>query len=309
MCGLSDFSWRSICRRMGASLTYTQMVSSVGMVHGDAKTLTVLDMPTPDDDEPNPAIQVFGADPETLAESVRVLADLDPPLIDLNMGCPARKVTAGGSGAALLCDLHLVVRILRAMRRATQIPLTVKMRWGWDADDDAALQAARIAQEEGFDAVCLHARTRAQGYSGEAQWEMIGRIKEAVTIPIIGNGDIRRPVDALEMMRVSGCDAVMIGRALIGDPWLMTDALEAVRTGHAPEVRRMPDWSERRAMMLHHAELMGRRHGERGLIRFRKHAVTYLRGLPGARHVRERLMRVRALDELSEALLLEVPDR
>jgi nifR3 family TIM-barrel protein len=304
MCGISDGPFRAVCRAMGAAMTFTQMVASEGLVRGDLKSACVLDLgPEP---EPLLAMQLFGAEAGPLAESCRWLEDRGAALIDLNMGCPARRVTCSRSGSALLRDLPRAACIFRAMRAATRVPLTVKMRWDWDEGDaasaGAALAAARIAEAEGLDGVCLHARTRQQGYSGQANWELIGRLKQAVAIPVIGNGDIRQPADALEMMRLSGCDAVMIGRALIGDPWFLRETLEAVRTGCAPAHRPWPSWDERRRMMLLHAGLMVQRHGARALIPFRKHAVAYLRGLAGGKAVRTELMQVRTMAGLEQVL-------
>lgn len=305
MCGISDHAQRTLCRDMGAEMTFTQMVSSEGMIRGsEEKSIEVLDL---HGSEPMLAIQVFGSDPVKLAEAGRRLQGRGAEVIDLNMGCPARKVTSSNSGSALLRDLRLAREIFTAMRRAIDTILTVKMRWDFgDEGDGASLEAARMAEAEGFEAIALHARTRQQGYSGEANWDLIARMKEAVAIPVIGNGDIREPADALEMMRHSGCDGVMIGRALIGDPWLLRDCLEACRTGEAPAGRRAPDWPQRRALMLRHAQLMWEDKGERGVIEFRKHASAYLRGLPGAKKLRGELVRMSHIDDVA-AVLRENP--
>lgn len=312
MCGISDFPFRDVCRQMGAEFTWTQMVSSEALVRGDQKTLEILDI---DAATPEPALgmQLFGAEPARLAESCRILEERGAAVIDLNMGCPAKKITCSRSGSALLKDLPLVREIFRAMRAATRVPLTVKMRWDWDDDEGesgSALEAARIAEGEGLEAVCLHARTREQGYSGEANWDLIGKLKAAVKIPVIGNGDVRSGADALEMLRQSGCDAVMIGRGAIGDPWVIGEALEAVRTGTARSERRIPGWDERRGMMLHHARKMAERKGEeRGVVQFRKHAAQYLRGVQGGKKLRERLMHVRTLAELEHELSADAMTR
>jgi nifR3 family TIM-barrel protein len=222
------------------------------------------------------------------------------------MGCPVRKVVSTDAGSALLRDLPRVARIFKAMRAACRVPFTAKMRWDWSdgpgQERSAALEAARIAEAEGLDAICLHARTRAQGYSGQACWEQIAMMKAEVSIPVIGNGDIREPADALAMTAQTGCDAVMIGRALIGDPWLMRETIEAFQTGTAAPHRRAPGWDERRRMMLHHATLMFERRGPKGLVMFRKHAVAYLRGMRGGARMRGELMRVSTLDQLAEVL-------
>lgn len=301
MCGISDFAQREMCRAAGARFTFTQMVSAEGMLRNERHGIDVLDL---EPGERDLLIQVFGGDPDMLAEAARRIEALGAVVIDLNMGCPARKINNGNAGAALLKDMPLVGRIFRAMRRAVTIPLTVKMRWDWDEGDGVALEAARMAEAEGLDGVTLHARTRKQGYSGEADWDLIARMVQTVKIPVVGNGDIREPADALAMMRDSGCAAVMIGRALIGDPWLLGESIEAIERGAAGERAPVP-WAARAAMMLSHAELMMSRPGRRGrsgLLQFRKHAVGYIRGLPGAKKLREVLMKVGTIEQLRQVL-------
>lgn len=304
MCGISDYPFRAICRQMGAELTFTQMVSSEGLTRSNTRSLKVLDL---EPGEPMLAMQLFGGEPDALAESARILEERGAIVLDFNMGCPASKITSGHSGAALLKDLPRVGRIYKALRAATRLPLTVKMRWDWTEGKGVAIEAAQMAEGEGLDGVCLHARTRSQGYSGQANWEQIALLKQAVSIPVVGNGDVREPADALEMMRLSGCDAVMIGRALIGDPWLIAETLEAIRRGEAPEFRQAPEWTVRRRMIIDHARLMAERYGPKGLVLFRKHAAAYLRSLRGAKIVRERIMHVSTIEQLEDALGQEVP--
>lgn len=302
MCGISDYAQRELCRRMGARVTYTQMISSEGMVRGGKFDMRVLNLHAP---ENHLAIQVFGADPGRLADSVARLEEAGATIIDLNMGCPARKITCSQSGSALLRNLPLVKEIFKAMRAATGAILTAKMRWSFgDGEEGAALEVARIAEGEGLEGIALHARTRAQGYSGKANWEQIAQMKAATSLPVIGNGDIRTPADALAMREHTGCEGVMIGRALIGDPWLLGECLEALRTGKAPAERHAPDWPERRRVMLEHARLMYEAKGDYGVVEFRKHASAYLRGLPGAKKLRAELVRMSRLEDV-EAVLLE----
>jgi nifR3 family TIM-barrel protein len=249
-----------------------------------------------------------------MARAAEIVQALGAAVIDVNMGCPARKIVSSRSGAALLRDPDRARRVLRAMRRVARVPLTVKARWDWDdgqAGRGSALEILRAAEEEGVDGFCLHARTREQGYAGTANWERIAEARRAAPeMPLVGNGDVRAPADALEMLRRSGCDAVMIGRAVIGDPWLLGAALRAIRGDRldsAPCARSdsasyAPSWPERRATMLRHARMMADRRGERAVVAFRKHAAAYLRGLPGAKRLRAEIMRVQTLEGLARAL-------
>lgn len=318
MCGISDFAFRAMCRERGGPMTYTQMVAAHGVVRRDPKTFSILDL---QGGEPLLGMQLFGSDPELLGESAAILQQMGADVVDLNMGCPARKVTAGCGGSALLREPDLCLRIFRAMRAALTIPFTVKMRWDWDDDMGRSLDIARMAEAEGVDGVCLHARTRQEAYSGEADWTRIARLKQAVAIPVVGNGDVRTPADAARMMAETGCDGVMIGRAAIGNPWLMGGALKAALAARPAPPEANPDdpetpfegtaadWDERRDTMLRHAALMARARGERqGLVQFRKHAAAYMRGVRGVKQMRPRLMQIDRLDDLKEVLLSLRPD-
>lgn len=320
MCGISDYAFRAMCRRHGGPLAFTQMVAAEGIVRNDKKTVEILNLHAP---EPRVAMQLFGCDPEKLGESARRLQDLGAILVDLNMGCPAKKVTGSMGGSALLRHPDLARKIFRAMRAALTIPFTAKMRWDWDEDDGGDSGAApvigKIAEEEGVDGLCLHARTREEGYSGHADWSRIAQLKEAVSIPVVGNGDVRAPEHAVAMMRQTGCDGVMVGRAAIGGPWLLGQSLARVHRelglGAAPaeasggespsgefSFEAEPDWAARRAIILEHARLMVEAKGPRGLVEFRKHAAAYLRGVRGGKKLRVGLMKVGTLGELEAAL-------
>jgi len=294
MCGYSDRPFRDLLRMMGACLVYTEMYSSEAIVRGDPKTWRLMDYRG---EQPPVAVQIFGTRPSLMAESARIAVRHGAAVVDLNMGCPAKKIVHAGCGAALAENPPLVAAICRAMRAAIDVPLTAKIRW---QEDGRALEIARICESEGLDAIALHARTRAQAYSGKANWEWIARLKESVAIPVIGNGDIVTAADAARMRAETGCDAVMAGRGIVGNPWLMRDVAEMQSTGAAPEP---PSDPERLRVLFEHARLMHRHRGDKGLIEFRKHCVGYLKGMLGARAARVELMQATRLGQLAEILV------
>lgn len=316
MCGISDYAFRSVTREHAAPLTYTQMVSVESACRKDKKALSLLDLHGP---EPRLGIQLFGSDPERFGEAGAIVQDLGACVVDINMGCPAKKVTAGRGGSALLREPDTCQKIFRLMRATVTVPLTVKMRWDWDDDAGASLNIAKIAEAEGLDGICLHARTRTEAYSGTADWNRIRELKQAVGIPVIGNGDVRSPQDAVAMLAKTGCDGVMIGRGAIGNPWLMQGALAAAREFHEtekgtnaipdetysnePYLDTAPDWETRKRTMVRHARLMAEAKGERlGLVQFRKHASAYMRGVRGVKKMRPQLMQVSSVESLIEVL-------
>jgi nifR3 family TIM-barrel protein len=297
MCGISDRAWRILAREQGCHLVFTQMVSSEALIHDHRKTWDLLDLKG---EEGPVAVQLFGCKPEDLAQTARMLEEAGADVVDFNMGCPARKIVKTQGGSSLLREPVRVREILRAMRRALQGPFTVKIRAGWNRLGDEAFTIARIAEDEGVDAITLHARTREQGFKGQADWSIIAALKQRVRIPVIGNGDVRTAADAQRMIRETGCDGVMIGRGIIGNFWLLGRAVACLRGEPEPPE---PTLRERLALMRRHAGLMaGRRGTPRGLIEFRKHAVQYLRGIRGSHAVKLSLMQVRTLDELEQAL-------
>jgi nifR3 family TIM-barrel protein len=226
MCSYTDRPFRDLLRLLGAHLIYTEMYCSEAIVRGDPKTWSLMDYRG----ESGPvAVQIFGSRPDLMAESARIAERWGAHVVDLNLGCPAKKIVRGGCGSALAEDPKSALAIVRAMRKVLRVPFTVKMRW---QPDGQSLELARACEAEGVDAVALHARTRAQGYSGVANWDWIARLKDTVNIPVVGNGDVRSVADARRMLARTGCDAVMVGRGMVGNPWLFQEAAEArLQTG------------------------------------------------------------------------------
>ncbi len=289
LAGYSDMAFRAVCRRFGADLTVSEMVSADGMIlapprsKGRQKTLAYLDAAP--DDHPFVA-QLFGKDPQLLAEACRIVADLRPiEAIDLNAGCPVRKVVNSGHGVALMRDPALLHRVLAAMRAATTLPLTVKLRAG--AETVNVLECARAAQEAGVDAIAVHPRTRAQQFTGRADWSLIAAVKAAASVPVIGNGDVTTGEDAAAMVAQTGCDAVMIGRGAVGKPWLFAQARAALEGRTVPSE---PSAAEKLAMLELHLSTMIAAKGEQQATKeIRKFALRLVKGVRGATAARQDL--------------------
>jgi tRNA-dihydrouridine synthase B len=296
MAGITDLPFRTIARSFGCGIAYTEMVSAIGLARKMEKTLRYI--ASNPSDRPL-GIQVFGKEPEVLAEAAKIAEQCGADLIDLNMGCPVKKVVKTGAGAALMKDPLRAGAVMREIRKATSLPLTVKIRSGWNTHRTNAIEIGRIAENSGFDAVTLHPRTADQGYSGRADRGLIGELKEHLRIPVIGNGDIRIPRDAGAMLAETGCDAVMIGRGALGNPWLIANIISYLSGGEVS----FPSLSEREAVIIRHLELAAGLFGERvGIRDFRKHLLWYTKGLEGSARFREKAGQISDRDSAIAAM-------
>ena len=300
MAGVTNPPFRTLCRRYGAGLYVSEMITARALVEGNRKTLLLASFGP---EETTRSLQLYGVDPHYVGEAVRLLVgEGRVDHIDMNFGCPVRKVTSKGGGAAIPLKPRLLRGIVQAaVRAAEKVPVTIKFRMGIDERYLTYLEAGRIGQEEGCAAVGLHARTAAQLYDGEARWDAIAALKQAVTrIPVLGNGDVWEAEDALRMMRTTGCDAVIVGRGCLGRPWLFRDLADVFEGG---EPRNPPDFGGVVEVMLEHARLLARwLDEERAMREFRKHGSWYTKGFRGGAPLRQRLMQVKHLLELEGIL-------
>lgn len=295
LAGFTDAVMRTLCEEQGAALTYTEMVSAKGLYYGGSKTddLTYI----PDGAGPT-AIQIFGSEPDIMAYAARKLDGLKNEVLDINMGCPVPKVVRNGDGSALMRDPGLVYEIVKAVASATEKPVTVKIRKGFDRPN--AAEVALAAQEGGAAAVCVHGRTREQYYSGAADRAAIKDVKDALSIPVIASGDVVDAASGMSMIAETGCDMVMIGRGALGNPWIFRE-LDAAYRGL--EIPPRPSDEERIAMMLRHLEMLCGLKGEStGVKEFRKYIIRYTKGMHGAAAVRRRANDAVSLEEMKEVI-------
>lgn len=303
MAGVSDEAFRTLCREQGADLTYTEMVSAKGLSYANEKTRHLLHLSVGEDQV---AVQLFGHEPDVMADQARwVEQEMGETLayLDINMGCPARKIVSKGDGSALMKTPDLAAAIVRAVNAAVEHPVTVKFRRGWAEGNETCVEFARRMEDAGAAAVAVHGRYALQLYRGRADWDAIARVKAAVSIPVVGNGDVKSGADAVALVERTGCDAVMIARAAEGNPWVFAQCKAALAGEPEPA---KPSVEERIAMARRHARLLAEREG-RNIVRMRKHAMWYMTGLPGAAAARAKInacVSVEDFDRVFDELLV-----
>lgn len=297
MAGVTDLPFRLLCKEKGADLVYTEMVSAKGVQYNNRNTENLLLI---HEEERPAALQLFGADPDILSETARRLEHRNFDILDINMGCPVPKVVNNGEGSALMKNPRLIGEIVRKVSGAINKPVTVKIRKGFEGDSVNAVEVARIAEENGAAAIAVHARTREQFYSGKADWEIIRAVKEAVSVPVIGSGDVFTPQDAKRMLEQTGCDAIMLARGTRGNPWIFEQIKAYLEKGI---LLPKPEFAEVRELILRHAKLSLEYKGEYiGFLEMRKHVAWYTQGYPGSARLRNRVNEIENMEDLCRLL-------
>ena len=295
MAGLTDLPFRRICEMYKPGLVVTEMVSGKALQYNDEKTKKLLNMK----DEPRPiSAQIFGSDVEAMKYAAKYVSEI-ADIVDINMGCPAPKVVKNGDGSKLLLDLKKVEEITKAVVESSKVPVTVKIRKGWDNEHIVAVDVAKIVEKAGAKAITVHGRTRSEFYTGKADWDIIKKVKEEVSIPVIGNGDIKTPEDAKKILEYTHCDGIMIGRGVLGNPWLIEQIQTYLENGSVREIKN----EERMEIIFKHIDLEVKEKGENvGIKEMRKHICYYLKGLPMASEIRNRINKLETEKEVKETL-------
>lgn len=298
MAGVTDRAYRILAREAGCGLVCTEMVSDQALLYGNPRTNIILNC----QGEPGPlSVQIFGSNPEYVSQAAEIVEQRGADIIDINMGCPTPKIVRNGEGSALMRTPELAVKIVSAVISRVKVPVTVKMRKGWDDSSVNAVELAKMVEAVGVSAVTVHGRTRSQFYSGQADWSIIAGVKRSLSIPVIGNGDVRSPQDARRIMDETGCDGVMIGRASMGNPWIFRETVHFLDSG---ELLPPPTIKERLDTALRHLDLLIAIKGEYiGVREMRKHAAWYLKGLRGAAKSRERVNHANTSEEMRTVIL------
>ncbi len=297
MAGVTDLPFRLLCKEQGAGLLCMEMVSAKAIYFNNKNTEELL---TIDDREPSVSLQLFGSDPDIISEMAKKIENRPFSILDINMGCPVPKVAGNGEGSALMKNPKLVEEIVSKTAKAIKKPVTVKIRKGFDDEHINAVEIARIAESAGAAAVAVHGRTREQYYSGKADWDIIRQVKEAVKIPVIGNGDVTSPEAASQLMETTGCDGIMIGRGAQGNPWIFRQILHWMETG---EEEPKPDLEEVKAMILRHARMLVEYKGAyTGIREMRKHVAWYTAGYPNSAKLRARVNEIESLEALEHLI-------
>ena len=297
MAGVTDLPFRLLCKEQGAGLLCMEMISAKALQYKNRNTKALLQI---DPREYPVSLQLFGADPDIISEQAKAIEELPFQILDINMGCPVPKVVKNGEGSALMKNPRLVYDVVYKTVRAISKPVTVKIRKGFDEEHVNAVEIAKIIEEAGGAAVAVHGRTREQYYSGKADWDIIRQVKEAVSIPVIGNGDVTGSLAAEQLLEETGCDGVMIGRGCQGNPWIFRELNEYEETGKVPH---RPSKKEIKEMMLRHAQLQIELKGDYlGIREMRKHVAWYTKGMDGSAKLRDEINRVESYEELEKLL-------
>ncbi len=297
MAGVSDSAFRELCIKFGSAFTTTEMISAKGILYSSDETINLMKISDP---EQPCAIQLFGNDPEIMKSAAEFSLDFNPVAIDINMGCPVPKVVSTGCGSYLMNDPNLCGKIVNSIKKAINIPVTIKIRKGWDKNSVNAVEVAKICEYNGADAVFIHGRTKEDMYNPGIDLNIIRKVKENVKIPVIGNGDVKSATDAKNMMEATGCDMVMIGRGALGNPWIFKEINEFFNNG---KIIKSPSLTEITEVMLSHIQSICDHKGERiGIKEARKHIAWYIKGIKNAAHFRNKAMSLTNFDELKELI-------